>query len=44
MQVSQPENYIELEHPLVFASEMPTSINNSENHPEKRNLKAPTKI
>ena len=38
------ENNIEPEHPLVFDSEMPTSINNSLDEPEKRNLKALTNI
>ena len=38
------ENNIELEHPLVFDSEIPTSINNSVDQPEKRNLKALTNI
>ena len=38
------ENNIEPEHPLVFDSEMPTSINNSVDQPEKRNLKALTNI
>ena len=30
------ENNIEPEHPLVFDSEMPTSIHNSVDQPEKR--------
>ena len=38
------ENNIEPEHPLVFDSEMPTSINNSVDQPEKRNLKVLTNI
>ena len=38
------ENNTELEHPLVFDSEIPTSINNSVDQPEKRNLKALTNI
>ena len=38
------ENDVEPEHPLVFDSEMPTSINNSVDQPEKRNLKALTNI
>ena len=32
-------NNIEPEHPLVFDSEIPASINNSVDQPEKRNLK-----
>ena len=35
------ENNIEPEHPLVFDSEMPTSINNSVDQPEKKKLKSP---
>ena len=38
------ENNIEPEHPSVFDSEMPTSINRNENQPEKRNLKVLTNI
>ena len=38
------ENNIEPEHPSVFDSKMPTPINNSENQPEKRNLKTLTNI
>ena len=38
------ENNIEPEHPLVFDSEMLTSINNSVDQPEKRNLKVLTNI
>ena len=38
------ENNIEPEHPLVFDSEMYTSINNTVDQPEKRNLKPLTNI
>ena len=38
------ENNIEPEHPLVFDAEIFTSINNSVNQPEQRNLKDLTNI
>ena len=38
------ENNIEPEHPLVFDSEIPISINNIVDQPEKRNLKVLTNI